>query len=331
MKYLQVVLLSVISIVVRLQPVIVYLLICFMAVFCPEIYSDDEVFCFTDLGGGTCKGNEKNKTDFLGEFELGKGSIPIFIDFMFRAYDDDKSEKWQIRREPLSYGSYGLSEVSESSYTIEMTSPERRSEWIPGEGGKVKGGDDDGKPDKYYHANLILTFHDSYLDKLDPGEHTFWLWVKGRVAGEDFNNFYIEIRVIINTQVKISGLENVSFGTFLKDSFSRVHSQPFCVYVQGGGNFKLTPTTYEGAFTLEGAHTNDSIDYSVYLANTGMSYREVNYGSILTGFRGDRTENCTTAVGENMQLKLELPDINTLSTRKADIYVGTLTLTVEPE
>ncbi|MET4696347.1 hypothetical protein [Endozoicomonas lisbonensis] len=331
MKYFRTIQLPVKLTKLRQWPAFLCMLVCSLTVFPPFAYSDDEVFCFTDLGGGVCEGNEKHKSDFLGKFEIEKGSDPILINFKFRAYDGDDSEEWKLKRESLYYysPSSGYSKVDETFYNIEMSSPRTRPQWATGD--SISGGDDDGKPDTYYTTNLHLTFHDNYINKLEAGEHAFWLWIKGRADDEEYNNFYIEIGVIIRPKVKISGLENASFGTFLADGFNRSHYQTFCAHVQGGGDFKITPTTQNEVFELKGKNTGDFIDYSVYLANVGSSIRQIRYGDTRHGLSGDVTENCTTGTGENMQLKIELPEISILSVKPADIYMDTLTLTIEAD
>ncbi|MCW7555824.1 hypothetical protein NX722_24995 [Endozoicomonas gorgoniicola] len=308
-----------------------------LSIYCLTIFSQvaysDEVFCFTDLGGGTCDSNEWVKTGSLNKVVIGNSSDYVSIDFRFRAFDDDESEEWELEHRSLRSNNWPwYSRINESDYTLEMTSPKNQAGWPAGESGKISGGNDDGDSEKYYSVKLNLAFKDHFLNGLQPGDHTFLLPVLGRIKGNlIYTRFFIWITIELKNRVKISGLENVAFGTFLADDFSRSHSQTFCAHVQGGGNFKLMPTTDNGAFKLKGNNTGDSIDYSVYLANVGDFPKQISYGEIRRGLRGDASENCTTGGGENMQLKIELPEISILSVKPADIYMDTLTLTIEAD
>ena len=315
------------------------LLLCGLVVFSSLGYADDdeddddEVFCFTDLGGGSCSGNTFQKFDFLKVGEIEKSSDPISILFKFRAYDEDESEEWDLKRESLLYSQFFPEEISEGSYNIEMISPKQTSSWAAGNSGKFSGGDDDSPSDQYYTVELKLTFNETYFNGLEEGEHFFWLPIYGRVDDEDYNRFYIGITIEVSTKVKISGLKNFPFGTFLADNFSQSETKTFCAHVQGGKNFKITPTTESNRsfFALEGNSTGDTIPYTVSVANVGQTPTLIEYGDTRGGLKGEASENCTTAAGENMQLKIELPEISVLSVKPADSYMDTLILTIEPD
>ncbi|AMO58465.1 hypothetical protein GZ77_18885 [Endozoicomonas montiporae] len=319
----------------KVLTVFLNLLLCGLVVFSSFGYADDddddEVFCFTDLDGDVCSSNISLKYDFLEVGEIEKGSDPITIRFKFRAYDESDSEKWDLKRGLLRYSFLFPQDISEDSYNIEMISPTQTDSWSEGDSGKISGGDDEGSSDIYYTVELKLTFIDNYFNNLEAGEHFFWLPIHGRVSNENYKTFYIGITIDISTKVKISGLDNFPFGTFLADDFSRSETKTFCAHVQGGGNFKITPTTEStrSFFALKGTSTGSTIPYTVSVANVGQNPVSIDYGETRAGLVGESSENCTT--GENMQLKIELPEISALSVKPADSYMDTLILTIEPD
>ena len=301
---------------------------------------DDEGFCFTQLNGTTCE--DYSNADVVDSIDGGvvtENALKVEgIKFKFRSYDEDEGEEWELHYHKLKCldckkngNDFKDIELSDDQYRLEMIKPKKIYSWQEGGSGKITSDDDEDELSQYHDVELNLYIFGDLIELLQDGNHTIELTIHGDGGGQGKRHLVINVGFTVNPLVKISGLKNVPFGTFLAEGFSRSDEQPFCAHVQGGGNFKITPTSDNGSFELKGNATDKTIPYKVFVANIGQTFAQIDYGATKLGLRGEASENCTTLDGKNMQLKIELPEISVLSVMPASNYMDTLTLTIAAE
>ena len=138
----------------------------------------------------------------------------------------------------------------------------------------------------------------------------------------------LTINLTVLDEVRISGLEDITLGTFA--GLDLTGSSAACVYRSGTGDYEITA---EGdgaanAFTLsDGTNT---VAYTVdYDDGTGAS--AMTSGTALTGQTGGDpgSDTCATT-GDNGTIDVEILATD-MASLPAGAYTGVLTLTVAPE
>jgi len=140
----------------------------------------------------------------------------------------------------------------------------------------------------------------------------------------------LDISLTVLDEVRISNLADITLGTFVGADLSG--TSPACVFRSGTGNYEITATGDGGAaadeFSLAGG--TDTVDYTVTY-DDGSGPTAVTSGTALGGQTGgDPASDTCAGTGDNGTIA-----VNVLATDMAglaaDVYTGTLTLTVAPE
>jgi len=141
----------------------------------------------------------------------------------------------------------------------------------------------------------------------------------------------VGIALEVNDSVKISALDSLDFGTYGgSDSGNLSLSDDFCVYVNGGDQYTITPISANAAFKLVGSTFGDEIEYTVHFkgAPTGAEAAPATaYSSPTTNFPGSVSLNCDTATNASLGLSIAEQAMRDAST---DTYSDTLILVVNP-
>ena len=140
----------------------------------------------------------------------------------------------------------------------------------------------------------------------------------------------IGIGVQVLDSVRISALNDVDFGTYGgTDTGGRNAGDAYCVYVNGGDNYTITPTSSNGQFSLIGL-LGDQIDYTVKLhdAATGAdTAAAVGYNTASASFAGSPSRTCGASDNASVDISITEAELGAAST---DTYSDTLILLVNP-
>lgn len=151
----------------------------------------------------------------------------------------------------------------------------------------------------------------------------------GSLGATSTGNVDIDLEVL--DSVQISALDAIDFSTYGgADTGSRNQGDAYCVYVNGGDNYTITPTSSNGAFELVGAVFADSIPYDVKItgAATGAAAAaSVDYNTASASFSGSSSLTCGGSNNASLDVSIAEQDIRDAST---DLYADTLILLVSP-
>lgn len=134
----------------------------------------------------------------------------------------------------------------------------------------------------------------------------------------------IAVQAQVPSLVKLTGLTDLSFTT---NSFPATAADTFCVYSNTSATYAVIVSSAEGSFLLNNAGSTASITYSVDWADTGGT-TALTYNTKLTG-QGTGAANPSCSGGTNASLTVTITETD-LGTAPADIYSGTLNLTISP-
>jgi len=148
----------------------------------------------------------------------------------------------------------------------------------------------------------------------------------------------IDLDLQVLDSVEISRLGDIDFGTYGGANTGDIgSSEGFCVYVNGGDDYKITPSSSNGAatddnelFHLLGDTDADEIMYSVKFigAATGASAASATkFNSASASFKGSRLRDCNNA--DNAQLHIDITE-QEIRDATTDTYQDTLILLVNP-
>jgi len=131
--------------------------------------------------------------------------------------------------------------------------------------------------------------------------------------------------------VQISDLETIDFGTYGgSDTGARNLGDDFCVYVNGGDSYTITPTSDNGDFELAGSAFGDAIPYDVKLvgAATGAAAATAaTYNTATASFSGSSSLTCNGSKNASLDISIAEQDTRDATT---DVYAETLILVVSP-
>ena len=151
----------------------------------------------------------------------------------------------------------------------------------------------------------------------------------GSLGATSTGNVDIDLEVL--DSVQISSLDAVDFGTYGgADTGARNQGDAYCVYVNGGDNYTITPTSSSGAFELSGAVFSDTIPYDVKVigAATGAAAAtSLAYNTASASFSGSSSLTCGGTNNASLDISIAEQDIRDAST---DLYSDTLILLVSP-
>jgi hypothetical protein len=148
----------------------------------------------------------------------------------------------------------------------------------------------------------------------------------------------IDLDLQVLDSVEINRLGNIDLGSYGGTQTGAVGaSEAYCVYVNGGDDYKITPTSANGAatddvqkFHLLGDVGGDEIMYTVKFvgAATGASSATAtNYNAASATFNGSNLRNCNNA--DNAQLHIDIAE-QEIRDATTDTYQDTLILLVNP-
>lgn len=141
----------------------------------------------------------------------------------------------------------------------------------------------------------------------------------------------IQIDLEVTDAVKITELDDIDFGTYGGSDTGAINDgDAFCVFVNGGDDYTITPTSSNGSFIMVGSTTADEIEYSVKLvdAATGADAASaVTYNSATSTFSGSMYRDCNSSDNASVDVSIEEDELTAAST---DTYSDTLILLVNP-
>ena len=141
----------------------------------------------------------------------------------------------------------------------------------------------------------------------------------------------INLDLEVLDSVEISELDDIDFGQYGGGDTGDINAgDAYCVYVNGGDDYNITPTSSNGGFHLLGNSSADEIPYTVKFAGaaTGASSESaVAYNSPSDTFQGSNTRNCGAANNASVDVSISEDDIRAATT---DTYADTLILLVSP-
>ena len=141
----------------------------------------------------------------------------------------------------------------------------------------------------------------------------------------------IDLDLEVLDSVEINALNDIAFGQYGGGDTGDINSgDAYCVYVNGGDDYTITPTSSNGAFKLVGNSLGDEIQYSVKFAGaaTGAaSESAVSYNSASDTFQGDGARDCGSANNASLDVSITEAEVRAAST---DTYSDTLILLVSP-
>lgn len=141
----------------------------------------------------------------------------------------------------------------------------------------------------------------------------------------------VNLNLEVLDSVEISALNDIDFGQYGGTDTGDINAgDAYCVYVNGGDDYNITPTSANGKFALVGDTTADEINYTVKLAGaaTGANAAAaVSYNAASATFGGHAARNCGNADNASVDVSITEADVSAVST---DTYSDTLVLLVSP-
>lgn len=140
----------------------------------------------------------------------------------------------------------------------------------------------------------------------------------------------IDLDLEVLDSVEITALDDVDFGQYGGTDVGGLNAgDAYCVFVNGGDDYNITPTSSNGKFSLVGT-LGDEIDYTVKLvdAATGASSAAaVSYNNASATFSGSNARDCGSSDNASVDVSITEAEIRAAST---DTYSDTLILLVSP-
>ena len=140
----------------------------------------------------------------------------------------------------------------------------------------------------------------------------------------------INIELEVTDSVEISSLSEISFPSYGGNQTGGINEEiGFCVYVNGGDGYTITPTSSNGKFALIGP-TNDEIEYTVKFAGSAAgaaSSNTVAYNTASSTFNGSKFRYCDGGLNASLNVGIEEQEIRDATTGE---YTDILILLVNP-
>ena len=140
-----------------------------------------------------------------------------------------------------------------------------------------------------------------------------------------------DITLEVLDSVQITALNSIDFGNYGgTDSGGLNLGDAFCVYVNGGDQYTITPTSANAGFKLLGSTFGDEIEYTVRFngAATGANAAAaIPYSVASSSFVGSSFLNCNAMDNASIDLSISEQSLQEAST---DTYADTLILLVNP-
>lgn len=134
----------------------------------------------------------------------------------------------------------------------------------------------------------------------------------------------VDITLEVLDSVQISELNSIDFGTYGgADAGGLNQGDGFCVYVNGGDQYTITPTSANSGFKLIGSTFGDEIEYTVSFNGAPVT----DYSVASTTFVGSNFLDCNAT--ENASIDLDIAE-QAMQAASTDTYSDTLILLVNP-
>ncbi len=141
----------------------------------------------------------------------------------------------------------------------------------------------------------------------------------------------IELDLEVTDSVEITALNDIDFGSYGGGDTGDINAgDAFCIYVNGGDDYTVTPTSANGSFVLLGSNFADEIEYEVKIAGsaTGAETADgVDYNSSSATFQGSFYRDCNSTNNASLDISIAEQQIREATT---DTYSDTLILLVNP-
>jgi hypothetical protein len=153
----------------------------------------------------------------------------------------------------------------------------------------------------------------------------------------------VDVKMTVTDSVEITGLATLDFGSYGGGTTGDVfREEGYCVYVNGGDNYKITVTSTNGAatdtpanFFLVGAVDADQIMYTVKLGGivTGSTLTQasastaVGYGLTSDEYLGSKLRDCGSS--DNAQIRVDIAEQEIRDATSGN-YTDKLTLVLAP-
>ena len=151
----------------------------------------------------------------------------------------------------------------------------------------------------------------------------------GTLGATSTGQLDLDLEVLDNVQ--ISALDDIDFGQYGGGDSGDINAgDAYCVYVNGGDDYTITPTSANGDFKLVGDSFADEISYTVKFAGapTGAaSQSAVAYNNASATFGGSTETDCASSNNASVDVSIAEAQITSAST---DTYSDTLILLVNP-
>ncbi len=188
------------------------------------------------------------------------------------------------------------------------------------------------RPGQYQAVDSTLTFtiFNNALDSTLPGTYISNYSLFGEETGWITYNDEVDLlfKIKVPERVKVSGLKDIRMTS---EGNQAVTSEPmnFCVFSQGGTEFKLKATGKNDAnqqFYL--SQGGEPINYKIMLQPVlqGGTPQSLSPGVFLNGLTGSDSQNCYGHTANNMQLFIDIPGNQNPA---AGVYTDTVTIHVE--
>ena len=141
----------------------------------------------------------------------------------------------------------------------------------------------------------------------------------------------VDINLEVLDSVQITDLKTIDFGTYGgADTGARNLGDDYCVYVNGGDSYTITPTSSNLAFELAGASFGGTIPYDVKIVGTqtgAAGGTSATYNTATGSFTGSSSLTCSGTNNASLDVSIAEQDIRDAAT---DTYADTLILVVSP-
>ncbi len=139
-----------------------------------------------------------------------------------------------------------------------------------------------------------------------------------------------QVSLTVNDRVQISSVEDIALGAY-GGTGDMVGSSQYCVFRNGGGNYKVTLTSNEGVFQVASATSGDTIPFTVKVdddldASDGESLTYATASSV--AMTGDVAASCGGT--DNAEIDVTFAEADLQAVGSANDYQATITILVEP-
>ena len=152
--------------------------------------------------------------------------------------------------------------------------------------------------------------------------------IDGTVGATSEGRIDLDLEVL--DSVGITALNDIDFGQYGGTDTGDINAgDAYCVFVNGGDDYNITPTSTNGKFSLVGT-LGDEIDYTVKMvdAATGAaSATAVSYNVASATFSGSSARDCGSTDNASVDVSITEAEVGAATT---DTYSDTLILLVSP-